>query len=201
MKHSEQSNNCLRQGSVSKLSSVIRKPHVPSCMAYILYALFTLLILTHLISPQQISTLYLLPKKKNNLWVDIMLHTAWVPISAFSLHCFSVFVFLLEFLICKREKMRSYHSLMCRPISSQRVVHYYKGTGRWPCYAMLCCATLCYACSMWWPLWKCRNNGKGLLASRGGLHVFKKGPDWMYTTYPHTKVPQIKFKGQMVTHF
>lgn len=110
---------------------------------------------------------------------------------SFPLHCFFVFVFLLEFLICKREKMCSYHSLMCCPISLQRVAHYYKGTGKQPCYATLCCATLCYACSIWWPLWKCRNNAKGLLASRGGLCVFKQGPDWMYTTYPHTKVPQI----------
>lgn len=51
-------------GSVSNLSGVVRKPHVPSSMAYILYALFTLLILTCLISPHQISTLNLLPKRK-----------------------------------------------------------------------------------------------------------------------------------------
>lgn len=59
------------------------------------------------------------------------------------LHCFFVFVFLVQFLICKRQNMRSYHSLMCSPISLQRVARYYKGTGMLPCYATLCCAMLC----------------------------------------------------------
>lgn len=38
---------------------------------------------------------------------------------------------------------------------------------------MLRYAVLCYACSMRWPLRKCRDKGKGILVSRGGLYVFK----------------------------
>lgn len=159
------------RGSASNLSGVVRKPHVPSSMAYILYALVTLLILTRLISPHQISTLYLLPKKKKTFGL-ISCFTQLESLSLlFPLHRFFVFVFLLEFLICKRERTCSYHSWMCCPISLQRVVRYYKGTGREA-------ATLCYAnavlryamharCGGHYE--KCRDNGKGLLASRGGL--------------------------------
>lgn len=165
-------------------------------MAYILYALFTLAILTRLISPWQISTLYLLPKKTLG-WYHVLHSLSHYLCIFFPLHCFFVFVFLLQFLICKREKMRSYHSLMCSPISLQWVAHYYKGTGTLPSYATLCCAMLCYACSMWWPLWKCSNNGKRISASRGGLYVFKAECTQPILTWD----PQIKFKGQIVTQF
>lgn len=56
-------------GGVQRLTSAAasEKPHVPSSMADILYALFTLFILTRLISPRQIyNSLYLLPKNKKN---------------------------------------------------------------------------------------------------------------------------------------
>lgn len=144
---------------MSNLSSVVRKPHVPSSMAYILYALFTLVILTTL------TTLYLLPKKKN-LWVDI----TQLDLSFFPLHCFFVFVFLLEFLICKREKIFD----VLPHVSLQQVARYYKGTRRRPCYAVLR-----YAMHA-----QCGGHyenagimGRDLLASRGGLCVFKQGPD------------------------
>lgn len=192
-------------GSVSNLSGVVRKPHVPSSMAYILYALFTLLILTCLISPHQISILYLLPKRrkkmKKTLWVDIMFHSAWVVISASPLHRFFVFVFLLEFLICKREKMRSYHSLTHRPVSSQRVVRYHKGTGRRPCYATLRCATICYACSMWWPLLKCRDVVRGIISVQRRAPCVSAGPRLNVHNLSSNKkkVPHISFKGQIFT--
>lgn len=142
VKHSQHSKNCLRRGSASNLSGVVRKPHVPSSMAYILYALFTLLILTRLISPHQISTCC---QKKENPpgWYrvshSLSRYLCFFPPCITSLF----FVFLLEFLICKREKMRSCHSLMRCSISLQRVARYYKGTGRRPCYAALRCAVLC----------------------------------------------------------
>lgn len=75
----------------------------------------------------------------------------------------------------------------------QPVARYYKGTGRRPCETTLCCAMLCYACSVPWPLWRCRRNGKALLACReGGFCVFMQSPDWMYTTYPHTEKKSLK---------
>lgn len=92
----------IASGGVQRLTSAAasEKPHVPSSMADILYALFTLFILTRLISPRQIyNSLYLLPKNKKNLRVDITFHAALPPAS---LLFFFFFVFLLEFLICKR---------------------------------------------------------------------------------------------------
>lgn len=71
-------------GGVQRLTSAAasEKPHVPSSMADILYALFTLFILTRLISPRQIyNSLYLLPKNKKNLRVDITFHAALPPAS------------------------------------------------------------------------------------------------------------------------
>jgi len=66
-------------------------------------------------------------------------------------HRLFVFVFLLEFLICKTEKTRSYHSFVCCPDSLQRVA---QGGGRAtprraalhhavPRYAVLWYAVLC----------------------------------------------------------
>lgn len=73
VKHSQHSKNCLRRGSVSNLGGVVRKPHVPLSMADMLYALFTLLVLTlHLSTPDLKSLLV----AKKNLWVAIMFHTA-----------------------------------------------------------------------------------------------------------------------------
>lgn len=115
-------------------------------------------------------------KMKKPFWVDIMFHSAWVVISASPLRRFFVFVFLLEFLICKREKMRSYHSLTRRPVSSRRVVRYHKGTGRRPCYATLRCATICYACSMWWPLWKRRDVARGIISVQRRAPCVSAGP-------------------------
>lgn len=74
----------IASGGVQRLTSAAasEKPHVPSSMADILYALFTLFILTRLISPRQIyNSLYLLPKNKKNLRVDITFHAALPPAS------------------------------------------------------------------------------------------------------------------------
>lgn len=152
MKHSQHSKNCLRRGSVSNLGGVVRKPHVPSSMAYILYALFTLLILTRLISPHQILNLYLLPKKKKkqplgcyHVSHSLSRYICFSPCIASSSFFFCLFfVFLLEFLICKREKMRSYHSLMRGHHSlCSGWYAFYKGTAAMQCYVMLCYAMLC----------------------------------------------------------
>lgn len=74
----------IASGGVQRLTSAAasEKPHVPSSMADILYALFTLFILTRLISPRQIyNSLYLLPKNKKTLRVDITFHAALPPAS------------------------------------------------------------------------------------------------------------------------
>lgn len=83
----------IASGGVQRLTSAAasEKPHVPSSMADILYALFTLFILTRLISPRQIyNSLYLLPKNKKTLRVDITFHAALPPASL-------LFFFFLSF--------------------------------------------------------------------------------------------------------
>lgn len=55
------------RGAVSKLTGVVWKPHVPSSMPCILYALFTLLILTRLISLTADHKSLLVAKKYKNL--------------------------------------------------------------------------------------------------------------------------------------
>lgn len=134
--------------SVSNLSNVVRKSHVPSSMSYILYALFTHVILTRL----TISTLYLLPKKQTTTTGLISRFTQLESISLL----FSASLFLSFYLnswYARGRKMCGYHSYMCCPISLQRVGNTTiraKGGGR----AMLWCATLGYACSMWRPIFK-----------------------------------------------
>lgn len=97
------------------------------------------------LSPQIIN-LYLLPKNTKTCWVVVMFHTSLLPPAH---HVFVDLIFLLEFLICKRVKVCSHHSLMH---SHQRVVRFYKGTVRRPSGATSRCATRCYARSMQWPL-------------------------------------------------
>lgn len=120
--------------SVSNFSSVVRKPHVPSSMAYILYALFTHVILTRL----TISTLYLLPKKQTTTTGLISRFTQLESISLL----FSASLFLSFYLnswYARGRTMCGYHSYMCCPISLQRVGHIRaKGGGR----AMLCYGVL-----------------------------------------------------------
>lgn len=128
------------EGRGFNLSGVIRKPHVPSSKAYILYALFTLIILTRL----TISTLYLLPKKTKTLWVDI---TQLEPLSLlFPLHRFFFFVFFLSFYLNSwyaRGRKCVVIILWCAAPSL--CSGYYKGTGREAGRAMLCYAVLRYA--------------------------------------------------------
>lgn len=84
----------IASGGVQRLTSAAasEKPHVPSSMADILYALFTLFILTRLISPRQIyNSLYLLPKNKKN-------PSGWYHVSRGSSPCIaSFFFFFLSF--------------------------------------------------------------------------------------------------------
>ena len=123
----------IASGGVQRLTSAAasEKPHVPSSMADILYALFTLSILTCLISPRQIyNSLYLLPKNKKTLRVDITYHAALPPASLLSFFFLS---FYLNSWYARGENRR---------ISLQRAARYYKRAGGRPRYATL---TLCYA--------------------------------------------------------
>lgn len=158
MKHSQHSTNCLRRGCLTSLvSSENLMCHRPWPIYFMPYSLS---------SSSQLSQLSTCCQKKKNLWVDI----TQLDLSFFPLHCFFVFVFLLEFLICKREKIFD----VLPHVSLQQVARYYKGTGRRPCYAVLR-----YAMHA-----QCGGHyenagimGRDLLASRGGLCVFKQGPD------------------------
>lgn len=130
MKHSQHSTNCLRRGCLTSLvSSENLMCHRPWPIYFMPYSLSSSSQLSHLSTCCQ--------KKKKTF--GLISHSL---ISAFPLHCFFVFVFLLEFLICKREKMRSYHSLMCCPTSlcsGWRAIIRAQGGG----HAMLCYAMLC----------------------------------------------------------
>lgn len=129
MKHSQCAARVARGGV-----RCLKKPCVPSSMPCILYALFTLLILTRLISLTAHHKSLLVAKKYKNLW-------GCRPVSHTAHHVFVDLIFLLEFLICKRVKVCSHRSLMH---SHQRVVRFYKGTVRRPSDATSRCATRCY---------------------------------------------------------
>lgn len=127
VKHSQNSMNCLRQGwRGSNLSGVVRKPHVPSSMAYTLC-------LIHAHHPHTISTCC---QKKPLGWY----HTAQVAISAFTFsppHA-SLSLFLSFYLNSWYARGRIVIILWCAaPALLQRVARYNKGTGRRPCYAVL----------------------------------------------------------------
>lgn len=182
----------IASGGVQRLTSLVssEKPHVPSSMAYILYALLTRHPhASHLSTPD----LYLLPKKKKKQPLG-WYHASHSLSPYLPPHPCITSLFLSFYLNSWYARGRECVVVIrwCAApslCSGWRAIIRAQGGGR----AMPRYPALCYACSMWWPLWKCRDNGKGLLASRGGLDVFKRGPDWMYTTYPHTKSPSNQY--------
>lgn len=142
VQQSQHSKNCLRRRSASNLCGVVRKTScaiVHGWYINILYALFTLLILTCLISPRQIyNSLYLLPKNLKSLRVDIMFHAALPSLHRFFLlfFCFVFLSFYLNSWYARGENRR---------ISLQQAVRYSKGAGGRPRYATL---MLCYVNAM-----------------------------------------------------
>lgn len=81
------------------------------------------------------------------------------------------------------------------PVSSQRgrrtiIIIIIRAQGGGHAYAALCCDTLCYACSMWWPLWKCREWWEEMMIS-----VQRRAQtECTQSSYKKKKVPRISFK-------
>lgn len=150
----------IASGGVQRLTSAVSSESLVCHRPWPIYLNFMPYSLSTSSHVSSLHTRSLLAAKKK-LWVDI---TASIAISAFPPALLLLFsFFFLSFYLNSwyaRGRKRVVIILWCAgPVSSQRgrrtiIIIIIRAQGGGHAYAALCCDTLCYACSMCWPLWK-----------------------------------------------